>query len=325
VLRSQRSHKREACRSRCNIAAAAAPGYASEQPPGATTFSCPAPRGGGTTMNGRPWRCCGWAVLGAALFLPAGRGTAGGDKTAVVPLTQAHAHNDYEHKRPLFDALDNGFCSVEADIFLVDGALLVGHTRADLKPERTLEKLYLDPLRERIKANAGKVYAGGPTVFLLIDVKTEAKSTYAALRTVLAKYADILSVAKGDKFQPGAITVVVSGNCDRDGITAEEVRYAGIDGRPPDLDSTAASHLIPWVSQRWGALFQWKGDGPMPEAELTKLREYVARAHKHGRLVRFWATPENPVFWEQLLAAGVDLINTDQLPELREFLLARKK
>jgi hypothetical protein len=63
----------------------------------------------------------------------------------------------------------------------------------------------------------------------------------------------------------------------------------------------------------------------MPEAELAKLREFVAKAHKHGRLMRFWATPESPVVWEQLLAAGVDLINTDLLPELRQFLLDRAK
>ena len=42
-------------------------------------------------------------------------------------LPAAHAHNDYLHKRPLLDALAQGFCSVEADIFLVDGALLVAH------------------------------------------------------------------------------------------------------------------------------------------------------------------------------------------------------
>lgn len=40
------------------------------------------------------------------------------------PLIQAHSHNDYEHARPLFDALDLGFCNVEADIYLVDGKLL---------------------------------------------------------------------------------------------------------------------------------------------------------------------------------------------------------
>jgi len=33
-----------------------------------------------------------------------------------VPLIPAHAHNDYLHARPLLDALDHGFCSVEADI-----------------------------------------------------------------------------------------------------------------------------------------------------------------------------------------------------------------
>src|SRR5262249_40555226 len=106
----------------------------------------------------------------------------------VVPLRQAHAHNDYEHKRPLLDALDNGFCSVEADVFLVDGELLVGHTRKDLRPGRTLEKLYLDPLRQRARANGGRVYRDGPTVYLLVDVKREARPTYAALGPGLAPY-----------------------------------------------------------------------------------------------------------------------------------------
>ena len=40
-----------------------------------------------------------------------------------TPLLHGHAHNDYLHPRPLLDALDQGFCSVEADIFLVDGKL----------------------------------------------------------------------------------------------------------------------------------------------------------------------------------------------------------
>ena len=70
---------------------------------------------------------------------------------SITPLKQAHAHNDYLHDRPLLDALDHGFCSVEADIFLVDGELLVAHTRSELSKERTLKKLYLNPLRERVK------------------------------------------------------------------------------------------------------------------------------------------------------------------------------
>src|SRR2546428_201080 len=81
-----------------------------------------------------------------------------------APLVHAHAHNDYEHKRPLLDALDHGFCSVEADIFLVDGKLLVAHELGQTKPERTLQALYLDPLRERVKANGGRVLKDGAEV-----------------------------------------------------------------------------------------------------------------------------------------------------------------
>jgi hypothetical protein len=265
-------------------------------------------------------------ALGAALlaFLPLpARGDEKPAPRRVVPLRQAHAHNDYEHKRPLLDALEQGFCSVEADIFLEKGQLLVGHNRRDLRPGRTLEKLYLEPLRQRARANRGRVYPGGPTVYLLIDVKTGAKPTYAVLARVLANYSDILSVARQGKFEVRAVTVVVSGNCDRKGIAAQEVRYAGIDGRPADLDSADPAHLMPWVSARWGALFAWKGDGPIPEKERARLREFVRKAHKRGRLVRFWATPESPAVWKELLAAKVDLINTDKLAELKRFLLAQ--
>jgi hypothetical protein len=250
---------------------------------------------------------------------------AAGDKrpAPVVPLKQAHAHNDYAHPRPLFDALAQGFCSVEADVFLVGKDLLVGHARWELKPGRTLEKLYLEPLRQRARANGGRVYPGGPTVFLLIDVKSEAKATYAALDRVLARYADLLSTTRAGKWTPAAVTVVVSGNCDRAAITAQKVRYAAIDGRPPDLDSKAPAHLVPWVSARWGSLFRWDGKGPMPAAERARLRAFTARAHKQGRLVRFWATPEGPAVWEELLADGVDLLNTDRLAELSRFLRER--
>src|SRR5947207_7295225 len=110
-----------------------------------------------------------WAVALTGLLAWTGAGE--GPLGKVVPLPQAHAHNDYEHTRPLLDALDNGFCSVEADIHLVDGRLLVAHDRAHVRPDRTLQSLYLDPLRERATHNGGRVYPGGPPVVLLVDFK----------------------------------------------------------------------------------------------------------------------------------------------------------
>jgi hypothetical protein len=244
------------------------------------------------------------------------------EQGAVKPLARAHAHNDYEHARPLFDALDHGFCSVEADIWLTPAGLLIGHDRKDLRPDRTLQSLYLDPLRARARANDGRVYRDGPAFYLLIDVKTEAAETYATLDKVLAQYADILSVTRDDKFEAKAVTAVLSGNRAIAVIERQPVRYVGIDGRPENLDSNPPAALFPWISANWTLLFRWNGEGAMPAAEKDKLADMVGRAHGQGRKVRFWATAENEAVWKELVAAGVDYINTDKLEELQTFLLA---
>ena len=241
----------------------------------------------------------------------------------VQPLQQAHAHNDYEHARPLLDALDHGFCGVEADIYLVDGKLLVAHDRKDLRPERTLQALYLDPLRERAKANGGSVYPDKDEVrfTLLIDIKSNAEETYTALASLLAGYSEILSDGEKER----AVTAVISGNRAKELIAASNPRYAGIDGRLDDLDSKLDKSLLPLISDRWGSHFNWDGAGEMPADERVKLRSIVAKAHAAGRRVRFWATPEKVAVWRELRAAGVDLINTDDLGGLRDFLLGEPR
>jgi glycerophosphoryl diester phosphodiesterase len=243
----------------------------------------------------------------------------------VAPVLRAHAHNDYEHTRPLLDALDHGFRSVEADVWLTKDGLLVAHTPFGLRAERSLRALYLDPLRARAKAHGGAIFRDGPPFYLLVDIKTEAKATTAALLKELADYADILTVTRDGKTERRAVTVVVSGNCDRATITAAAVRHAGIDGRPADLYWDAPADLVPWVSASWGSQFRWDGTGPMPAAERDRLREFVRRAHAKGRMVRFWASPETPAAWRELLAADADLINTDRLADLRAFLLAEDR
>jgi len=111
-----------------------------------------------------------------------------------TPLLRAHAHNDYEHERPLLDALDHGFTSIEADIHLVDGALLVAHDRDKVVAGRTLEALYLAPLQARVRANGGRVYPGGPPLLLLVDIKSDAEQTYTVLRDLLQQYAGMLTL-----------------------------------------------------------------------------------------------------------------------------------
>ena len=228
-----------------------------------------------------------------------------------VPLIHAHAHNDYEHTRPLLDALDCGFCSVEADIYLVDGQLLVAHDRKDVKPGRTLQSLYLDPLRERVKRNGGRVFPNGPEFTLLIDLKSDWKTIYPTLRGVLTNYADVLTTFRDGATHTNAITAILTGNRSREMFAGEATRYAAFDGDLSDLDADA--QFIKWISSQWSATFKWRGVGVMPDEERAKLKDIVTRAHAHGRRVRFWGAPDFAAFWGVLREAGVDLINTDDL------------
>ena len=246
------------------------------------------------------------------------------DDESIRPLPRAHAHNDYEHARPLLDALDHGFGSVEADVWLVNGALLVAHNLKDAKPERTLQKLYLDPLRERVRANGGRVYRGGPSLLLLIDVKSDATNTWRALTNVLAGYAPMLSRFTTNRIETNAVTAIISGNRARPLLEAEPVRLAALDGRLPDLDGGAPLSLIPLVSDTAAKLSNWKGraeDGPFPEADRVRLLNWVAKAHAQGRLIRFWGAPDTVPVWREFESAGVDLLNADDLVGLKEFLL----
>jgi len=211
-----------------------------------------------------------------------------GDTTSreeqLPPLIHSHAHNDYEHEHPLFDALDHGFASVEADIHLVDGQLLVAHDLDQVKTNLTLQSLYLDPLRARARKFGGRIYPNGdPTFFLLIDTKSEANATYAALSKV-------------------------------------PVRLAGLDGRLTDLDQPNPNGAFLWMSDVWGKNFKWRGKGPIPADEKARLLDIVAKAHERHMKVRFWNAPQSVSFWRELRSDGVDLLNADDLAGLEKFL-----
>ncbi|SES19347.1 hypothetical protein SAMN04490244_1079 [Tranquillimonas rosea] len=247
----------------------------------------------------------------------------------VQPLPKAHAHNDYEHDRPLLDALSHGFTGVEADIWLVDGELLVAHDANEVEAGRTLASLYLDPLRARAEEHDGMIYASGQQdpITLLIDIKSDGPETYQVLSDVLAEYSDILTVFEGEEVEPGAVTAVISGNRPRDMMQEQDVRYAGYDGRMSDLESDTPASFMPLLSDNWTNVFDWTGEGEMPEEQRDRLTEIVSTAHDKGWEIRFWATPDEAgpareAIWTVLDEAGVDLINTDDLSGLQDFLQA---
>ncbi|KAL8819834.1 MAG: hypothetical protein Q9223_001809, partial [Gallowayella weberi] len=151
----------------------------------------------------------------------------------IIPIP-CHSHNDYWRRVPLYDALEAGCTSTEADVWLdtaLKDDLYVGHTRKSLTPARTLKSLYIEPLltilnnQNNLTSNNSSADTSSPlsgvfdtspstSLTLLIDLKTASISTFpvvlAALQPLLEKnYLTTWSEEKG--LIPGPITVVGTG------------------------------------------------------------------------------------------------------------------
>ena len=226
----------------------------------------------------------------------------------------AHSHDDFLQERPLFHALGQGFASIEVDIHLVDGELLVAQDADEVVRGRTFTSLYLEPLRLMTQVYGGNVYGG-------VDVRSDAEATYRQLQRVLAPYEPLLTRFTADSTTPGAITVVVSGNVARELMASETERFAAYDGSLQDLEGGSPDrHLSPIISRNWSEEFSWDGRGIMPAAERERLQALCQVAHDAGILLRFQETPDEPSVWQVLRGAGAGLISTDRVEALGYFL-----
>ncbi|NRB50960.1 MAG: hypothetical protein HRU41_25040 [Saprospiraceae bacterium] len=246
----------------------------------------------------------------------------------IIALPNAHAHNDYEHKKPLFDALSNGFTSLEADVHLINGNLYVAHDPPkDLAKTPTLQSLYLEPLYRWIAEHDGRVYANYEApIFLMIDIKTKAEPTYEVLKKTLAPFEKMLWHVENGKVKPGPVRVFLSGNRPIAMVQEEKKQLAGIDGRPKDIGKGYSADFMPVISDNYRRHLSWRGkkEGPKIE-EYDQLKAWIEEAHREGKLVRLWASPENEAVWIKLRELGVDLLNTDHLSDLKNFLLNEAK
>lgn len=240
-------------------------------------------------------------------------------------LSHGFAHNDYWHKRPLYDALDNGYSHIEADIYLRKGKLIVAHVLPFFKKKKTLEQLYFKPLLQSVQGRNKLLAAPVAPITLMIDIKSDADKTYAALEQLLKKYSAILSSYDNGQITYRQVTIVITGHKPYKIIKAQNSRLAFID---EDLlkvgQDTLSTGVYQTASCKYANLITWQGEGEMPAKEKERLCSFISIAHKNEKKVRLWASPENSSVWQALLDCGVDLINTDKLVALRDFLQAQQ-
>jgi len=231
-----------------------------------------------------------------------------------------HSHNDYERKRPLVEALDQGFEIVEADVHLIKGELYVSHLRPWFpKESQTLKKLYLEPLLARFR-KTGRIGEEGRPFLLMIDFKSDAIPTWEVLRDQLAEFREMLTEFSTDKrIRLGAVTVFLSGNRPVAALRKAKRRLAALDGRPHELGRAWPAALTPVVSAPYQNHFSWRGQGDPPAEEIKAFRKLCAKAKAEGKQVRLWGSPESRAVWQVLIEAGATVINTDELEAFATF------
>lgn len=238
------------------------------------------------------------------------------------PLTytvaNAHSHNDYEQKQPFYLAYEEQFGSIEADIHLVDGKILVAHDSKDISANLSLEKLYLNPLDYFIKKNKGTPY-NNPTKYLqlLIDIKTDASSTLDTLISVLRKYPNIIHNKK--------IVITITGNRPDPNDFHRFPSHIMFDGRFQENYSKDALEKIALISDDFGNYVKKRFPLEISVEENSKIQKLIQEAHQLNKKVRFWGVPDYPTAWMKMMEWNVDYLNTDHIQNLSDFLLKENK
>lgn len=226
-----------------------------------------------------------------------------------------HAHNDYQHERPLGDALATRFHSVEADVWFAGGAFDVSHL--GLFSDGTLRELYLDPLQRRVD-ELGSVHGDGAPFFLWIDLKDDDPKLVRKLEALLAGYSMFSTFGNGAR--EGAVTAVLTGNDDAKRRYTRELkrRHAVRDSNFFDL-SDAPEDGWAFYALPWDDVFSWNGVGEIPDSERRRLLCLVENADALGRGVRLYATPDREEVWRALFDAGASFVQTDRPAALSAF------
>lgn len=254
-----------------------------------------------------------------------------------------HSHNDYLRRVPLYQALEAGCISVEADIWLQKNErfakdLYVGHTIEALELKATLQKLYIDPLigilehqNAHSSTNISKNTQHPSGVFdrsletslvLLLDFKTDAKETWTVVQEQLEPLRQRGMLTSWDgttkTITQRPITVVGTGNTPFEMIIANSTyRDIFFDAPLDQLNSTYSPENSYYASvsfQEGVGKFLFRPSW----SQTRRVKSQIAAASRYGLKARYWDTPSWPIarrnrIWNLLVENGIGVLNVDDV------------
>jgi alkaline phosphatase len=229
----------------------------------------------------------------------------------------AHSHNDYSNDIPFWLVYCNHFGSIEADIWAIERELFVAHDESDIKPEQSLDVLYLQPIVKLVRHNKGKAWSDHSSTFqLLIDLKTAVEPTLSILVEKLKKYPDVFDPHANEN----AIRIVITGNRPEPSGFSNYPDFIYFDGILDIKYNDQQLKRISLFSEDLEKFSSWRGEGEIPMNDKVCLQHVIDSVHALNKKIRFWNAPDSINAWKTFMNLKVDFINTDHINELAEFL-----
>jgi alkaline phosphatase len=226
----------------------------------------------------------------------------------------AHSHNDYKNSIPFYRAYDAGFGSIEADVFAVNGHLMVAHDEKDITPKRSLKILYLDPLMEKFKHDTTR------KLRLLIEVKKDYTITLPLVLEELKPFSKYLDYSG----HAGRLSIVMTGAVPPGQVMLNYPSWLTFDVDHVGGFSSQQLTKIGLVSVPFSRYSKWDGSRDISRPDVSRLTSIIDSAHAAGKKIRFWDTPDNPACWKELIGLHADVIGTDKIHELASFLYKKE-
>jgi len=233
--------------------------------------------------------------------------------TVCYTQTIIHSHNDYAHDPPFWDAYNNKAGVIEADIYPVNGELMVAHDKKNIKAGNTLKNMYILPI---VQLFGNKQKDSAHSFYLMIDIKEDQKTALEILMNILRQYPSVFDRA----INKNAVQVFISGERPPDSSFHTYPRYIMFDGLPGKHYTINDLDKIVMISDNFRSYSTWNGSGIFPAADSINISNMIQAAHATGKPVRLWGAPDTQQSWGMLLNLHADVINTDKVEACRQFL-----
>ena len=224
------------------------------------------------------------------------------------PAQLIHAHNDYQKPEPLFHALRHKVFSIEADVYLSGDRLLVAHDKHELPTAKTLDSLYLHPIVESFQRHKGTISEDSSyALVLMIDIKDNGEAAIVQLIKLASAHRSVFDRSINAK----AVQLVISGDRGPPSKWISYPPYIFFDGRPNEQYDNATLPRVAFISDSYLKYIS-------AQDSTSRIKQVVKKIHDMGKLLRLWATPDDPGSWKLQQQLGIDIINTDKVAECRE-------